>query len=88
MPRFPFGVKSEFALPDALPLIECGAPHGRPLSDPVAAVRQALAKPLGFPPLRDSVVPGDRVVLALGENVPLPAALVAGAVLELIEAGI
>jgi lactate racemase len=35
-------------------------------------VVQALESPRGFPPLRLAVVPGDRVVIALGRDVPEP----------------
>jgi nickel-dependent lactate racemase len=88
MPTVEFGVKSELSLPEQLPIEGWGDPEGEPLDDPRAAIRAALAAPLGYPPLRQIVVPGDRVVLALGEGLMQPAPLVSGAVLELLDAGI
>src|SRR5580692_6752006 len=41
-----------------------------PLADVRAATTTALDEPLGFPPLSQAVVPGDRVVLALDHDVP------------------
>jgi nickel-dependent lactate racemase len=41
-----------------------------PLADVRAATTAALDEPLGFPPLSQAVVPGDRVVLALDHDVP------------------
>src|SRR3990172_3223537 len=66
----------------------CDAPHGEPLADVAAAVDRALAEPLGFPALARSVVPGDKVVLALDHGVPQAAVLVARAVAALVAAGI
>ncbi len=88
MPTVDFGVKSELSLPEQLPIADCGGPQGSPLDDPLAAIRAALAAPIEYPALREVVVPGDRVALALGEGLVQPSALVAGAVLELIDAGI
>jgi nickel-dependent lactate racemase len=88
MPIVEFGVKSELSLPEQLPIDDCGDPRGEPLDDPQSAMRAALAHPLGYPPLRQTVVQGDRVVLALGEGLVQPAPLVAGAILELIDARI
>ena len=42
----------------------------RQVSDPAAAVVEALADPLDYPPLADSIVPGDRVAIAIDEAVP------------------
>jgi nickel-dependent lactate racemase len=83
-----FGIKSELSLPEQPAIDDCGDPRGEPLGDPQSAIRSALAEPLGYPPLRQIVVPGDRVVLALGEGLVQPAPLVTGAILELLDAGI
>ncbi|MFO0953650.1 MAG: lactate racemase domain-containing protein [Isosphaeraceae bacterium] len=45
----------------------------------------AFENPLGFPPLREAVVPGDHVVLAVGADVPEPAPILA-ALVEILEA--
>lgn len=49
-----------------------------PLDDPAVAIAEVLADPLGFPPLAHSLVPGDRVAIALDNNVPSAGELVAG----------
>jgi lactate racemase len=41
----------------------------KPLEDPVGATRQALAEPLGSPPLRDLVGPGSKVVIVFPDRV-------------------
>ncbi len=46
------------------PAIEPGAESG--------AIRRALEEPLEFPPLRQMIVPGDRVAIAFDLTVPLP----------------
>ncbi len=48
-----------------------------PLDDVAAAVRQALAEPLDFPPMSALVYPQDRVVLALDRSTPEAATVVA-----------
>ncbi|MGE0606647.1 MAG: lactate racemase domain-containing protein [Pirellulales bacterium] len=57
------------------------------LEDPLLAARQALRQPLGFPPLREAAVPGDKVVIALETGVPRADCLCAGAIESLLEAG-
>ena len=41
----------------------------KPLKDPVEATRQALAQPLGSPPLRDLTGPGSKVVIVFPDRV-------------------
>jgi nickel-dependent lactate racemase len=60
----------------------------RPIDDPVAAVCAALAAPQGFPALGRATVPGDRVVVAIEDDVPQQAAVVAAVVHSLVEAGV
>jgi nickel-dependent lactate racemase len=48
----------------------------------------ALAEPLEFPPLAAATVPGDRVAIAVDENVPCVGAVVRGAVEAFQRAGI
>src|SRR5258708_5713518 len=69
-------------------LAACQTPRGDALSDPHAATAATLAKPLDFPPLRQAVVPGDRVVLALACGVPQGPAIVAAVVEAVTEAGV
>jgi nickel-dependent lactate racemase len=59
----------------------------RPL-DPSAATLRALAEPLGHPPLSVSIVPGDRVAIAVDETVPQAGEVVHGVVEALRGAGI
>lgn len=57
------------------------------LADPAAAVRAALEKPLGAPPLRDLVRPGQRVGVVFSDITrPAPNPLLLGAVLEVLAA--
>lgn len=69
-------------------LADCTQPHGEPLTDPAGAVAATLADPLEFPPLDRATVPGDVVVLALEDDLPQLAELVAGIVSQLQVAGI
>ncbi len=57
------------------------------LADPAAAVRAALASPIGAPPLRDLVRPGMRVGVVFSDITrPAPNPLLLGAVLEVLDA--
>lgn len=58
------------------------------LADVAAAAEAAMTDPLDFPALREAIVPGDRVVLALQPNVPFAATLVAGVLAVLDERGV
>lgn len=69
-------------------LAVCDAPRGKPLARVDEAVRDALAEPLGLPPLAQIAVPGDRVVLALDQGVPQAAAIVAQTVESLAASGV
>jgi nickel-dependent lactate racemase len=52
-------------------------PPAPALADPAAAVRDALEKPLDFPPLRRALTPDDHVAVAVDEHLPqLPRLLV------------
>jgi nickel-dependent lactate racemase len=66
----------------------CAAPRGTPLADVAEATRAALAAPLGFPPLAQAAVPGDKAVLALEPGVPQAATLVAQSIAALLAAGL
>jgi nickel-dependent lactate racemase len=55
--------------------------------DATAAATKAIDAPLDFPPLRQAVVPGDRIVLAIAPGVPEAASIVAAIVPALLTAG-
>ncbi|MCA9167130.1 MAG: DUF2088 domain-containing protein [Planctomycetales bacterium] len=81
-------MRSALRLPDELAVANVGRPRMEPLEDLAHAMRAAWAEPLNFPGLSQCVVPGDEVVLVLGEALVQPAALVAGTVMELLDAGV
>ena len=56
--------------------------------DVAKAVVKALAEPLDYPPLSASIVPGDRIAIALDEAVPCAPEIVRGIVESLNRAGI
>ncbi len=68
-------------VPDSL-----NVPRGEPLTDLDAAMTTALHAPIDFLPLAQCATPGDRVVLALDDDVHQAAVVVAAVVRELIEA--
>jgi hypothetical protein len=58
------------------------------IDDVTAAARAALASPIDFPSLAQSVVPGDQIVLLLDLAVPHGAEIASAVAEQLIEAGI
>jgi len=62
--------------------------HHPALRDPATAVREALATPVGYPPLASATVPGDHVAIALDEGVPQAATILTGAVAALLDADV
>ena len=72
-----YGVKGRFAL--EVPAGALAGTHFAPesLDEVAAAAAAAIAEPLDYPALREAVVPGDRVVIALQSNLPAAAAIVA-----------
>jgi len=83
-----FGIDSQLCLPDDAKYSTYGLPAVQPLEDVVAAVRAALTDPLEYPPLAATLVEGDRVAIVLGLDLVKTDELVAGVVLELLEAGV
>jgi nickel-dependent lactate racemase len=65
-----------------------GSHAGEPLDDIVAAVAAAILDPLGYPPLTQAVVAGDRIAIPVDPAVPRSQLLVAGLIGPLCEAGI
>ncbi|TWT32183.1 hypothetical protein KOR34_39440 [Posidoniimonas corsicana] len=53
-----------------------------------AAVTKALQQPLEFPPIADSIVPGDTVAVALGEGIPDVASVASGMLDAIVQAGV
>jgi hypothetical protein len=66
----------------------CGTPLREPLADPGGAVTAALEQPLEYPPLAKTTTPGDRVVVALGSELPQVAQITAAIVQALMASGI
>src|SRR4051812_16110808 len=62
----------EFELPPERVVASWRGPTGVSPSDPVAVIRAALESPHDFPPLRQMIVPGDKVVLAVDPTIPQP----------------
>jgi len=54
-----------------------------PLADLKSAVAAAAASPTNYPPLHQSLVPGDRVMILLDRSTPQPAEVIAGLFEEL-----
>ncbi len=86
--RYGASASLKLALNDARLVANCDAPRGLALDNVSQAVERALTEPLGFPPLAQSVVPGDKVVLALAEQVPRVATIIARAMDVLTACGI
>jgi len=60
-----------------------GTPAGFDVRSPRAATTAALAEPLGYPPFAETVMPGDRVVLAVDQELPAASTIV-GTILEML----
>ncbi len=84
--QLPYGDQSLLSIdpPAEAELVDFSTPQGRPLEDPATAVAIALDLPRGFPPLRQAIVPGDQIVVAVDRDVPQLPALVAGIVRTLL----
>jgi nickel-dependent lactate racemase len=72
---------------DAL-VADCTQVPGEPVRDVAAVASAALNHPLEFPPLRQAVVPGDRVVIAVDPDVPCAEQIVGGVVSALLAADV
>ncbi len=79
-------VRLEFA--DGVAPELCGTPRGVPLTDPAAAVAAALDRPLDYPPLAKTAMPGDRVALVLDHAAPQAARVAAAVIRTLVSAGV
>lgn len=70
--RLEYGVgHMDVDLPENAVVVRAGESHVEPppLADPVAATREALANPLGCPPIRELVGPKSRVTIAFPDRV-------------------
>ena len=63
----------DFELPEERVVATWSAPVGLEPARAVEAIRDALETPWDFPPLRQMIVPGDRVVIALDSSISLAA---------------
>ncbi|MEM8680208.1 MAG: lactate racemase domain-containing protein [Planctomycetota bacterium] len=63
-------------------------PPVAPLQDVRQAVAEALEHPLGYPPLTDAILEGDRVTVAIGGGVPQLPAVLAGIIRTLSRASL
>ena len=88
--KLPYGQNAilNLQLPEEKLLAWYGRSLGEPLDDIVAAMAAALLDPLGYPPLTQAVVSGDRVAIPIDPALPRPNRLVAGLVGVLCEAGV
>jgi hypothetical protein len=78
----------EFEIPSDRVVASWNGPEGVSPAGAVAAVRDALEKPRDFPPLRQMIVPGDRVTIAFDPTVPQAQAVLDGLVEVLRQAGV
>ena len=62
----------EFDVPDECVVAAWDAPAGLNGADELAAIRDALEQPWEFPPLRQMIVPGDRVTIAFDPTIARP----------------
>jgi lactate racemase len=80
--------KVDIEVPDAATVVEYADPP-QLLADPEAALREALAKPLGMPPLAEMCRPGMRVAIGFDDitRPALPARLILAGLVETLAAG-
>ncbi len=89
-PNLRFGLQARIALPfqdDQQPAI-FSEPAAASCGDPMAAVAAALRAPLDHPPLGMAIVPGDQVVIAIGQPIPRLQDVVRGMLNVLEECGV
>src|SRR5262245_13106568 len=87
--HFKYGANSslQLELPAGALVANCSGPETAE-SDVASATKAAWEAPLDFPPLRQAIVPGDHVVVALGPGVAQGAEIVAAVIPLLCEAGV
>jgi hypothetical protein len=62
----------DFELPEEQWVASWNGPRGLDPSQEVAAIREAMENPRDYPPLRQMLVPGDRIVVAFDPTIPRP----------------
>lgn len=62
----------KFAIPEDRVVASWNGPAGLDGPHELAAIREAIAEPCDFPPLREMIVPGDRVAIALDPSIARP----------------
>ena len=78
------GESLEFEIPEERVVGDWRGPEGMDAAETTAAVLQALESPRDFPPLRQLLVPGDRVAIAFDPTIP-EAGRVLRALVEVLE---
>jgi hypothetical protein len=78
----------EFEVAEDRLVASWSGPEGIHPPDATAALRQALEQPLDFPPLRQMIVPGDRVAIALDPGIPQAHAVLDALVEALGQSGV
>lgn len=82
------GGSLEFPFDDDRIVGAWSGPAGRSGDEVAGEIRRALERPLDFPPLRQAIVPGDRVILAVDPGTPELSTIVAAVVNVIESAGI
>ena len=82
------GERVELEIPDGRLVASWRGPDGVAPADLPRRIDDALESPADFPPLRRAVVPGDRVAVALGADVPEPGPVLEGILRVLGPAGV
>jgi hypothetical protein len=87
--HFKYGTSSslQLELPAGVLVANCSGPETAE-SNVAAATKAAWEAPLDFPPLRQAIVPGDHIVLALGPGIAQGAEVIAAVVPLLRDAGV
>jgi hypothetical protein len=78
----------EFEIPPERVVTCWPGPEGMGPSDAAAAIGDALEHPRDFPPVRQMIVPGDRVAIAFDSRIPQPRAVLDALVEALGRAGV
>jgi len=86
---FRYGTDSsiELEFSEGVLLAECGQPSTTSCN-PTQAVTQALAEPLEYPALSQSILSGEHVVIALESGVPQASEVIGAVVRALVEGGV
>ena len=77
----------ELELPDEQLVAAWSAPAGHSRAESAELIRTALEAPRDFPPLRQTVVPGDRVTIAMDPSIPDGSVILTAIAETLQEAG-